>query len=77
MIYCVIPPELEDELYDKMVEHYAENENVEVIIDRRSSDRRGDEGDIPDEIKERRATRDRRRAQPGKFPSIDQPEDKE
>ena len=41
MIYCVIPPELADELYDKMVEYYKDNPNVKVIIDRRSgSDRR-------------------------------------
>ena len=36
MIYCVIPPELEAELYDKLVEHYKNNPNVEVIVDRRS-----------------------------------------
>ena len=41
MIYCVIPPELETELYEKLVEHYKDNPNVEVIIDRRSGpDRR-------------------------------------
>ena len=35
MIYCVIPPELADELYDKLVDYYKDNPNVEVIIDRR------------------------------------------
>ena len=41
MIYCVIPPELADELYDKMVEYYKDNPNVTVIIDRRTGpDRR-------------------------------------
>ena len=35
VIYCVIPPELDDELYDKMVEYYKDNPNVTVIIDRR------------------------------------------
>ena len=41
MIYCVIPPELEDELFDKMVEYYKDNPNVTVIIDRRTGpDRR-------------------------------------
>ena len=35
MIYCVIPRELEDELYDKMVEYYKDNPNVTVIVDRR------------------------------------------
>ena len=42
MIYCVIPPELEAELFDKMVDYYKDNPNVTVIIDRREggSDRR-------------------------------------
>ena len=35
MIYCVIPPELVDDLYERMVEYYKGNQNVEVIIDRR------------------------------------------
>ena len=41
MIYCVIPRELEDELFAKMVEYYKDNPNVTVIIDRREGpDRR-------------------------------------
>src|SRR5207244_816784 len=28
MIYCVIPPELEDSLYEKLVEYYKDNPNV-------------------------------------------------
>jgi hypothetical protein len=41
MIYCVIPRELEAELYDKMVDYYKDNPNVTVIVDRREgSDRR-------------------------------------
>src|SRR4249920_708457 len=41
MIYCVIPRELADELFDKMVEYYKDNPNVTVIVDRREgSDRR-------------------------------------
>jgi hypothetical protein len=56
----VIPPELVDELYDKMVEYYKDNPNVTVIIDRREGpDRRG--GKDPGEFKDRRETRDRRR----------------
>jgi hypothetical protein len=70
MIYCVIPPELADELYDKLVEHYRNNENVQVIVDRRTADRRGGEGDIDEETANRRQTRDRRRARPGVFPTI-------
>src|SRR5215831_7174550 len=30
MIYCVIPRELAEELYDKMVEYYKDNPNVTV-----------------------------------------------
>ena len=76
MIYCVIPPELADELYDKLVEHYHNNPNVQVIIDRRSKDRRGheDSDELSDEIKQRRQTRDRRRARPGTFPSVHEPD---
>ena len=50
MIYCVIPRELEDELYDKMVEYYRDNPNVEVIIDRREGGdrRRAHPGTFPD-----------------------------
>ena len=67
MIYCVIPRELADELYDKMVEYYKDNPNVTVIIDRREGpDRRsGREGGGNREI------RDRRRAHPGRFPDTD------
>ena len=71
MIYCVIPRELEADLYDKMVDYYKDNPNVEVIVDRRSGpDRR--QGTPSAEIKERRQTRDRRRGRiPGTFPSTD------
>jgi hypothetical protein len=73
MIYCVIPRELEGELFDKMVEYYKDNPNVTVIVDRREgSDRR--EGKPSKEIKEKRKTRDRRRPRiPGTFPDIDAP----
>jgi len=73
MIYCVIPRELADELYDKMVEYYKDNPNVTVIVDRREgNDRR--KGQPGEEFKERRVTRDRRRARiPGTFPDTDLP----
>ena len=69
MIYCVIPPELEDELFAKMVDYYKDNPNVTVIVDRRvGSDRR--HGKDPPEG-EQRETRDRRRGRiPGTFPDI-------
>jgi hypothetical protein len=67
MIYCVIPPELADQLYDKMVEYYKDNPNVTVIIDRRKNDRR--KGKPAGEFKEKRKIRDRRRSRiPGTFP---------
>lgn len=73
MIYCVIPPELETELYDRMVKHYENNPNVEVIIDRRTADRRA--GKTPtEEEQQRREIRDRRRSRPGSFPRIEAPE---
>ena len=40
MIYCVIPRELEDELYEKMVEYYKDNPHVTVIVDRREGEDR-------------------------------------
>ena len=64
MIYCVIPRELEDELFDKMVEYYKDNPNVSVIVDRRTGpDRR-----TKRETGGKRETRDRRRPRiPGTF----------
>ena len=68
MIYCVIPKELQDELYEKMVDYYRENPNVTVIVDRRDGpDRRDGHDDAS--FRERRETRDRRRPRvPGTFP---------
>ena len=66
----MIPHELEDELFDKMVEYYKDNPNVSVILERREG---------PDRRKGRqsggkRETRDRRRAHPGTFPNTDPPD---
>jgi hypothetical protein len=68
MIYCVIPRELEGELYERMVAYYADNPNVTVIIDRRSGPdrRRGRSFGGLRELRDRR----RRRA-PGTFPKLD------
>ena len=72
MIYSVVPPELADELYDRLVEHYEDNPNVTVIVDRRKgSDRRASSAGQPGG---RRQVRDRRRARvAGTFPSTDPP----
>jgi hypothetical protein len=66
VIYCVIPRELADELFDKMVEYYEDNPNVTVIVDRREGpDRRKTR---PRETGGKRVTRDRRRPRiPGTF----------
>ncbi len=71
MIYCVIPEELEDELFDKLSEYYKDNPNVEVIVDRRTGpDRRKGKA-----VGGKRETRDRRRPRaPGTFPTTDPPE---
>jgi hypothetical protein len=74
MIYCVIPRELEAELFSRMEDHYRDNDGIEVIIDRRRAGpdrRRSAPGMSADE---RRAVRERRRARaPGTFPRIDAP----
>jgi hypothetical protein len=72
MIYCVVPREMADELYPRMVAHYEGDENVTVIVDRRHADRRGHaaEGASADDLK-RRVVRDRRRARvPGELPRL-------
>jgi hypothetical protein len=75
VIYCVIPPELKDELFEKLVEYYKNNPNVEVIVDRRTGpERRREKASA--EVMEQRKTRDRRRGRvPGTFPSTDVPEE--
>ncbi len=66
MIYCVVPKPLADELYPKLVEHYKDDENVKVIVDRREFDRRARYGRSSvgeaDGADQRRIVRDRRRA---------------
>ena len=64
----MIPRELADELYDKMVEYYKDNPNVTVIIDRREGpDRRAGKA-----AGGKREIRDRRRARiPGTFPDTE------
>ncbi len=69
MIYCVVPQELADELYDKLAKYYEQDANVEVIVDRRKGERR--DGAT---VGGARQLRDRRRARvPGDFPSTDAP----
>jgi hypothetical protein len=71
MIYCVIPRELEDELFDKMVEYYRDNPNVTVIVDRRE----GDDRRKGRSYGGKREIRDRRRARAaGTFPDTNPPD---
>jgi hypothetical protein len=72
MIYCVVPRELEAELYDKLVDYYKDNPNVTVIVDRREGpDRRAGKSRGG-----KREIRDRRRQRiPGTFPDTDAHED--
>jgi hypothetical protein len=67
MIYCVVPKVLADELYPKLVEHYKDDENVTVIVERREFDRRGRrsasaDAAVTSEVLQQRVVRDRRRA---------------
>ena len=75
MIYCVIPEAMADELYDKLVKYYADDGNVEVIIDRRQSSRRSRRGSDP-AAEQQRLVRDRRRARvAGEFPELELSDD--
>jgi hypothetical protein len=67
VIYCVIPEELADDLFEKLTRYYADDPAVTVIVDRRRSSRRerGSSGGG------RREVRDRRRARvAGEFPKL-------
>lgn len=69
MIYCVVPEALADELLPKLQAYYADDPNVEVIVDRRRSERRG-RGQAPPKGTQREL-RDRRRSRvPGEFPPV-------
>jgi hypothetical protein len=72
MIYCVVPRELADDLYDKLVDYYKDNPNVTVIVDRREGqDRRKGKS-----AGGKREVRDRRRARiPGTFLETDASEE--
>ncbi len=72
MIYCVVPRELEGELYAKLVEHYKDNPNVTVLLDRRDGPDRRDGR----EYGGKREVRDRRRGRAvGTFLSTEPPPD--
>jgi hypothetical protein len=62
MIYCVVPKPLAGELLEKLTEHYKDDDNVRVIVERREFDRRARHGGGAAADAERRVIRDRRRA---------------
>jgi hypothetical protein len=72
VIYCVVPRELEEEMYDRLVAYYADTPGVTVIVDRRTGpDRRSRAADA-EALREQRETRDRRRPRAtGTFASTD------
>jgi hypothetical protein len=59
VIYCVIPRELEDELFERFAKYYEDNPNVTVIVDRRTGPdrRRGLSAGGKREIRDRRRQR--------------------
>jgi hypothetical protein len=71
VIYCVVPPELVDEMFDTLVAYYESNPDVTVIVDRRRGpDRRARRGQTRPDT--RRVTRDRRRSRVvGTFPTVE------
>jgi hypothetical protein len=66
VIYYVIPRELADKYYEEFRKRFAGVEGVEVIVDRREVDRRGQsEGGGKRVIRDRR-----RRRMSGSFPDV-------
>ena len=65
MIYYVIPRELADKYYEEFKKRFEGVEGVEVIIDRRESERR-----VSNAGGEMRVLRDRRRRRPGSLPDV-------
>ncbi len=55
-----MPAELADELFDKLTDYYADDDNVTVIVDRRRGDRRSRGGSGDGAVELVRTVRDRR-----------------
>ena len=60
MVYCVVPRELEAELFERLTAHYADDPEVTVIVDRRKAERRR-RGRAEADVRQQRVLRDRRR----------------
>ena len=59
MVYCVVPRQLEGELFERLTAHYADDPEVTVIVDRREAERRHERAEL--EASQQRVLRDRRR----------------
>jgi hypothetical protein len=58
MIYFVVPPELGEDVFQRLVERYQDNPNVQVIRERRQGERRTDRsGGGGRELRDRRRRR--------------------
>ncbi|HEY4347850.1 MAG TPA: hypothetical protein VGM80_09690 [Gaiellaceae bacterium] len=68
MIYCVVPPEAEPELYERLVAYYSDKPDVTVVIDRRLGQRRRERADVD---VDQREGNERRRSGAGGFVSTD------
>lgn len=75
-VFCLVPPELADELLDPLREHYASEPSVDVIVERRMGprrsglDRRALNLAVPPEVVARRSGRDRRSVADRRSPQI-------
>ena len=65
MIYSVVPRELEDQLFERLSAHYADQSEVTVIVDRRQGERRARRAAADAEVRHQRELRDRRRRRAG------------
>ena len=67
-IYCVVRPELGEDIYDSLLAYYADDPAVRVIQERRRAERRSRNGEA---ARNQRVIRDRRRRLvPGTFRAI-------
>jgi len=71
VVYCVIPRELEAELFERLSAYYADDPDVTVIIDRRHGERRSPRR-TGEGVPQQRVLRDRRRRRAvGEFPRLE------
>jgi hypothetical protein len=70
MVYCVVPRELEVELFERLTAYYADDPEVTVIVDRREGERR-ERAPRGEPVPPQRVLRDRRRRRAvGEFPRL-------